>query len=195
VPSNRRTRHQHDARWSRNWSTAAENPENYASETPATPGPIFQRYVEDYADHFEIRSHIRLGGRVTGLAPRANRAAGWTVSIEEEGGGTYKEDFDLVVIGPASFSWRSRSSGSRKQAAGVVQTEATASRSTPARALWRSSSASNVTVCVWALRRFLLSRAPPRRAEACRAGPTSLHRPPCPHCWRSASAARPAPKY
>ena len=53
----------------------------------ATPGPIFQRYVEDYADHFEIRSPTRLGGRVTGLAPRANRAAGWTVSIEEEGGG------------------------------------------------------------------------------------------------------------
>jgi hypothetical protein len=69
----------------------------------ATPGPIFQRYVEDYADHFEIRSHIRLGGRVTGLAPRANRAAGWTVSIEEEGGGTYKEDFDLVVIATGLF--------------------------------------------------------------------------------------------
>jgi cation diffusion facilitator CzcD-associated flavoprotein CzcO len=41
---------------------------------------------------------------VTGLAPRANRAAGWTVSIEEEGGGTYKEDFDLVVIATGLFS-------------------------------------------------------------------------------------------
>jgi dimethylaniline monooxygenase (N-oxide forming) len=69
-----------------------------------TPGPIFQRYLEDYADHFEIRSHIRLGARVTGLAPRANRAAGWTVSIEEERGGAYKEDFDLVVIATGLFS-------------------------------------------------------------------------------------------
>jgi dimethylaniline monooxygenase (N-oxide forming) len=51
-----------------------------------TPGPIFQRYLEDYADHFQIRSHIHLGARVTGLAPRPNRGAGWTVSIEEAAG-------------------------------------------------------------------------------------------------------------
>jgi hypothetical protein len=28
-----------------------------------TPGPIFQKYLEDYADRFQIRSRIRLGAR------------------------------------------------------------------------------------------------------------------------------------
>ena len=32
-----------------------------------TPGPIFQQYLEDYADQFQIRSRIRLGTRVTAL--------------------------------------------------------------------------------------------------------------------------------
>src|SRR5262249_21765714 len=68
-----------------------------------TPGPIFQRYLEDYADHFQIRSHVHLGARVTGLTPRADGAPGWSVSIEA-GGGTHKEDFDLVVIATGLYS-------------------------------------------------------------------------------------------
>jgi hypothetical protein len=40
---------------------------------------------------------------VTGLAPRPNRGAGWTVSIEE-GGRTLEKDFDLVVIATGLFS-------------------------------------------------------------------------------------------
>ena len=50
-----------------------------------------------------IRSHIHLGARVTELAPRADGAAGWTVSIEQ-GGETYEEDFDLVVIATGLYS-------------------------------------------------------------------------------------------
>jgi dimethylaniline monooxygenase (N-oxide forming) len=68
-----------------------------------TPGPIFQKYLEDYADHFRIRSHIHLGARVTKLSPRADGAAGWTVSIEQDGG-THEEDFDLVVIATGLYS-------------------------------------------------------------------------------------------
>ncbi len=68
-----------------------------------TPGPVFQQYLEGYADHFEIRSHIHLGARVVKLVPRINGAPGWTVSVEE-GGGTHREDFDLVVIATGLYS-------------------------------------------------------------------------------------------
>src|SRR5207249_4306690 len=37
------------------------------------------------------------------LAPRADRAAGWTVCIEDRGG-THEEDFDLVVIATGLYS-------------------------------------------------------------------------------------------
>ena len=68
-----------------------------------TPGPIFQKYLEDYADRFQIRSRIRLGARVMALTPRSDGAVGWTVSIEE-GGGLHQEDFDLVVIATGLYS-------------------------------------------------------------------------------------------
>lgn len=68
-----------------------------------TPGPIFQKYLEDYADRFQIRSRIRLGAWVMALTPRSDGAAGWTVSIEK-GGELHQEDFDLVVIATGLYS-------------------------------------------------------------------------------------------
>jgi cation diffusion facilitator CzcD-associated flavoprotein CzcO len=37
-----------------------------------TPGPIFQQYLEDYADNFGLRDHIRLQSRVTKVARRSH---------------------------------------------------------------------------------------------------------------------------
>lgn len=68
-----------------------------------TPGPIFQKYLEDYVDYFKLRSHIRLQSRVTGVDRRVDGAPGWTVSISTEDG-SYQEDFDLVVIATGLYS-------------------------------------------------------------------------------------------
>ena len=68
-----------------------------------TPGPIFQKYLEDYADHFEVRPHIRLGARVRELEPRDGTDAGWILTVEADGG-TTRESFDLVVIATGLYS-------------------------------------------------------------------------------------------
>ena len=68
-----------------------------------TPGPIFQKYLEDYADRFQIRSCLRMGERVTALTPRADGAPGWTISTERDGA-TQQADFDLAVVATGLYS-------------------------------------------------------------------------------------------
>ena len=61
-----------------------------------TPGPAFQRYLEDYADHYDIRDSIRFGTSVEEVAPRRG-GAGWRVTVGKDGK-TSSTDFDLVVV-------------------------------------------------------------------------------------------------
>ena len=68
-----------------------------------TPGPIFQRYLEGYADFFNLRSHICVRSRVTKLSSRADGTAGWTFSVEQDDR-TYEQDFDLAVIATGLYS-------------------------------------------------------------------------------------------
>ncbi len=68
-----------------------------------TPGPIFQQYLEDYTDHFDIRPHLCLGRQVVEVAQRTDGAAGWTV-ITDDGGKIRREDFDLVVMATGLYS-------------------------------------------------------------------------------------------
>ena len=68
-----------------------------------TPGPIFQQYLEDFVDHFKLRSKIRLGARVTGLEHRADRMPGWTMNFGVNGE-AYEEVFDLVVVATGLYS-------------------------------------------------------------------------------------------
>jgi dimethylaniline monooxygenase (N-oxide forming) len=68
-----------------------------------TPGPIFQKYLEDYADRFQIRSCLHMGERVTALMPRADGAPGWTISTERDGA-TQQADFDLAVVATGLYS-------------------------------------------------------------------------------------------
>ena len=62
-----------------------------------TPGPIIQRYLNDYADHHGIISKIRFSTQVTSLAEADSSNAGWTLKSESESG-TKEEEFDLLVI-------------------------------------------------------------------------------------------------
>ena len=68
-----------------------------------TPGPVFQKYLEDYADHFQLRPRIRFGAQVTALSPRADDGPGWTLAVDERSG-SRREDFDLVVIATGLYS-------------------------------------------------------------------------------------------
>jgi cation diffusion facilitator CzcD-associated flavoprotein CzcO len=68
-----------------------------------TPGPIFQRYLEGYADHFGIRPHLRLGAKVTALAPRRGSLPGWRLSWRQDGKESHA-DFDLIVIATGLYS-------------------------------------------------------------------------------------------
>ena len=66
-----------------------------------TPGPVIQKYLADYADHFGITEHIRFGVSVDRLEPRGDAgqdAKGpWTLAYSDARG-THEEDFDLVVV-------------------------------------------------------------------------------------------------
>ena len=67
-------------------------------ETPNfTPGPIIQKYLHDYAEHYGISSVIRFNTRVTNLAEADSSDSGWILKSEDETG-NHEELFDLVVI-------------------------------------------------------------------------------------------------
>lgn len=62
-----------------------------------TPGPIIQRYLEDYAKHFGVWSRICFDTTVTALRERDDMNPGWTLT-HERGGVREVAEFDLVVV-------------------------------------------------------------------------------------------------
>ena len=62
-----------------------------------TPGPIIQRYLTDFAEHFGITPHIRFDTTVTNIIEQDGPGSGWIITSrrnDEES----KDEFDLVVI-------------------------------------------------------------------------------------------------
>jgi dimethylaniline monooxygenase (N-oxide forming) len=68
-----------------------------------TPGPIFQKYLEDYVDQFQLRPHIRLKSSVTNVERRPDGSPGWTLTVSSSDE-PYQEDFDLVVVATGLYS-------------------------------------------------------------------------------------------
>ncbi len=69
-----------------------------------TPGPIFQQYLDDYADHFAIRPHIRFDTTVNHVEPIGEQTSPrWRVKYCQAGEHGSK-DFDLVVVCTGLYS-------------------------------------------------------------------------------------------
>ncbi len=63
-----------------------------------TPGPIIQKYLEDFAAHFAITPRIRFNTDVKGIAERGGPDTGWTVTWQESGGEAQSSEFDMVIV-------------------------------------------------------------------------------------------------
>lgn len=62
-----------------------------------TPGPIIQKYLEDYADHFGITPHLRFQTNVVNVERPERPEGRWTVTSETDGQ-VREDDFDLVAV-------------------------------------------------------------------------------------------------
>lgn len=62
-----------------------------------TPGPIIQKYLVDFAEHFGITPHIRFDVTVINIAERDGSGSGWILTSEKNDQ-EIQDEFDLVVI-------------------------------------------------------------------------------------------------
>ena len=62
-----------------------------------TPGPILQKYLIDFAEHFGITPRIRFGATVTTVAERDGPDSGWTIT-STDGNAETQDQFDIVVV-------------------------------------------------------------------------------------------------
>jgi dimethylaniline monooxygenase (N-oxide forming) len=67
-------------------------------ETPNfTPGPIMHKYLNDFADHFGVFSHIRFDTVVKNIAEMDGPASGWVVTSIHDNQEKH-DQFDLVIV-------------------------------------------------------------------------------------------------
>ena len=68
-----------------------------------TPGPVVQKYFEDYAKHFGVWPRIKFNTIVSSLREPGGSNQSWRVSYQEDGS-SREEDFDLIVVCIGLFS-------------------------------------------------------------------------------------------
>ncbi len=59
-------------------------------------------YLNEYADHFGLKQHVRFRTRVVKCEPRAG--GGWTVQVQEEGGPVEQLGFDAIFCATGSLT-------------------------------------------------------------------------------------------
>jgi len=62
-----------------------------------TPGPVVQRYLEDYTKHFGVWPTIKFNTTVANVRERNGGEPGWVVTYDESGV-RHEDEFDLVVV-------------------------------------------------------------------------------------------------
>lgn len=73
------------------------------TDVPDFPsGAQVQKYLEDYADHFQLRPTFRLGTTVTRI-DRSEKGEKWIVSIIRPDSNATEEEFDKVIITNGTF--------------------------------------------------------------------------------------------
>jgi dimethylaniline monooxygenase (N-oxide forming) len=65
-------------------------------------GAQVQQYLENYANHFQLKSTFRLGTVVTGIH-RSEKSERWIVSINGADLGATEEEFDKVIVTTGTF--------------------------------------------------------------------------------------------
>ncbi|ELR05858.1 hypothetical protein VC83_08303 [Pseudogymnoascus destructans] len=75
----------------------------FPEDVPDYPtGAQVQKYLEDYADHFQLRPTFRLGTTVTGIN-RSEKGDKWIISINRPDSNATEEEFDKVIITNGTF--------------------------------------------------------------------------------------------
>jgi dimethylaniline monooxygenase (N-oxide forming) len=82
-----------------------------------TPGPIIQKYLADFAEHFGITPHICFNTTVTNIAERDGRGSGWVITSknidQERGDESLEACLDTVQSGTKCPSFSARPTLSR----------------------------------------------------------------------------------
>lgn len=70
-----------------------------------TPGPVIQRYLEDYARRFGVWDGIRFGTSVTEVREPTEDGGSWTI-VSERAGSRREDAFDMLVVATGLYSSR-----------------------------------------------------------------------------------------